>query len=97
MIVKGVDVTFDVIWRGAGGERTIVTFTHHFDPPDDFNAVPFEADAEGTAAPAVRGDTLILRMAASGATPGPSYIPNGDGALTQGRIPSLTLPVASPP
>ena len=91
-MLKSVDVTFDVIWRGSGGDRVVVSFSHHFDPPAGFDAVPFEADATGAEVPARDGDRLVLRWTAAGASSGPAFIPNADGANTNGRIPSLKLP-----
>ena len=91
-----VDITFDVLWRDAGGDHPIATWTHHFEPlVSSFDAIQYEEDAPGVAAPAKGNDQLILRMTAA---PGQYsadktlWIPNGDGANTHGRDPSLTLP-----
>lgn len=85
---------FDVLRRAGGSDEIIVSFTHHFDPPaEGFDAVRYEADAAGAAVDAAAGDLLVLRVTAvqsSGA--GPAFIPNADGRITNGRIPSLTLP-----
>jgi hypothetical protein len=95
IIIASVDVQFDVIWRSGGTDKTLVSFTHHFDKqPTGFDAVPFEAQADGMAAAASPGDQLVLRFTALTTdpdTPMP-YIPNGDGARTNGRIPTLMLP-----
>jgi len=95
IITESVDVTYDVIWRTAAGADTLlVSFNHHFDPlgGGSFDATPFEADGTGIAASAVDGDRLVLRFTAIGSTNTMAYIPNGDGRLTEGRIPNLTLP-----
>jgi hypothetical protein len=87
-------VQWDIIWRTTAGDDTVLaTFTHHFDPiPGNFDAQPFEAAAQAPAAPASPGDRLVLRYQAMNATVNMAYIPNGDGALTNGRIPSIILP-----
>lgn len=93
-MLAAADVSFDVLWRNAAGDHPIVSFSHHFDPqPSGFNAVAYEADAPGLAAPARSNDQLILRFGAQGAaTASVLAIPNSDGARAMGRIPSLTLP-----
>jgi len=93
-ITKAVDVRFDIVWRATRGSDTVLaTASHHFDPPaagpGQFDAVEYETDVAGIAAPAVPGDQLVLRFTV---TAGSGYIPNGDGALVNGRIPNLTLP-----
>jgi hypothetical protein len=94
IIFDSVDVTFDVLWRSSAGDMKLVEFSHHFDPqPSGYNAVPFEADAVGVAAPAHAGDKLVLRFSASQSTAqGLLYQPNSDGANAMGRIPSVKLP-----
>ena len=96
IVLDPVDITFDVLWRDAGGDHPVVSFTHHFDPPSaGFNAVLYEADAAGVAAKAKSNDQLVLRMtAAPGSYPPDTmlWIPNGDAEQTHGRDPSLTLP-----
>ena len=70
-----------------------MSFTHHFDPPKGFDAVRYEADADGAAVAASPGDELVLRMTAVQASGnGPAFIPNADGGFAGGRIPSLALP-----
>jgi hypothetical protein len=93
------DVTFAVLWRSSDGQdHPIVSFTHSFPasgPPMNgyAPAIAYEADAMGVAAPAQANDLLVLRFTATG-NPNDTtlFIPNGDGAKAQGRIPSLTLP-----
>ena len=97
VVFQPVDVTFDVLWRDASNvDHPIVSWTHHFDPqPSGFNAVQYEDNALGAAVPAKGNDQLVLRFSAPpGGYPDGTmlWIPNGDGALTQGRDPSLTLP-----
>ena len=93
LILADVEMTFDVIWRGGGGDQVVVSFAQHFTQVSDADAERFEADAAGAAIAAKAGDQLVLRMTAvRSATTHTAYIPNADGSLTHGRIPSLTLP-----
>ena len=92
IIVGACDVTYDLFWRDAAGEHAIASWEHHFDPPPaGFDAQPFEGDAVAVAASNARGDALVLRFTVQSAE-AIAYIPNGDGAKTNGRIPMLTLP-----
>jgi hypothetical protein len=97
IVLADVDVRFEIIWKAAGGAETvIVAFDHHFDRPegdDAFRAVPFDGEATAPAIDAASGDTLTLRITAV-ASPrtGPVFIPNADGELAGGRIPSIALP-----
>ena len=93
IVLAPADVTFEVAWDHAGTDTPIVSFTHHFDPPSGSPyAVPFEADAMGTAAPTVENDLLVLTISVANSTSGSAFIPNADGPHAMGRIPSLTLP-----
>jgi hypothetical protein len=101
VIIAACDVRFDLLRRpaGGGGDVTIATFTHHFDPkppqPDghpDFSAVAYEDTASAAAVDARAGDLLVWRFSVSGTTAPTAYIPNGDGANAQGRIPFIDLP-----
>lgn len=99
-IIASVDVRFELIWRsrgadgGTGGTDVVLaSFDHHFDPQaSGFDAVAFEGDAAGPAAAARAGDQLVLRFTASNTTASTAYVPNGDGAQANGRIPYVDLP-----
>ncbi len=92
-VFASVDIRYDLLWRSAGGDVTLATWSHHFDPrPSGFDAVPFEADAQAAAVAAVSGDHLVLRFTASNTTDQTAFIPNGDGPHSNGRIPYLDLP-----
>lgn len=88
-------VRFDVLVRPAdgGAERLVVRFEHHFqrDPQRRFDAVRYDDRAAGAADPARPGDLLTLRVTPLDSDGG-SYILNGDGTRTGGRIPRLDLP-----
>jgi hypothetical protein len=93
LVLEPVDVHFEVIWRAGQTDQTLVSFDHHFDPqPSGFNAVAFDGTATGLAASAHAGDELVLRFTASNTTAQTAYLPNGDGASANGRIPSIQLP-----
>jgi hypothetical protein len=92
IVIDACDVTYDLLWRDAAGDHAVASWQHHYDPPPSgFDAAPFEADASGAAAPNARGDALVLRFTVQ-STQSIAYIPNGDGAKTNGRIPQLTVP-----
>lgn len=96
IIIEPVDVTFELLVRPADGsaDNALATFTHHFDPLPDgvYEAQPFEETAEVAAVDPAEGDRLIFRYGAESAGLSMAYVPNGDGALTGGRIPSIELP-----
>jgi hypothetical protein len=94
IIIEPVDVLFEIIWRGDAGDDVLWSIPHHFDPwgGGNFDAVPFEVSTELEAVAAAAGDQLILRYQAMNATIGMAYIPNGDGAEHNGRIPFIELP-----
>lgn len=79
-------------------DEEVVSFRHHFDPQPNggFDAVRYEEDASAPAVDAKAGDLLVWRFSLPGPDGGggsPSaYIPNGDGPLTRGRYPSITVP-----
>lgn len=93
--LQSVDVRFELIHRPAGGDdRELAAFDRHFDPrPDgEYRAQPFEHEEELAAVDAASGDQLVLRYTGDGSELMMAWIPNGDGALTGGRIPYLDLP-----
>jgi hypothetical protein len=94
IIIEPVDAQFDLIWRAGGVDTPLAIWTHHFDPqpPGNFDAVAYEETKLAAPVPAEPGDLLILRYQAMNATVNMAYIPNGDGANSNGRIPNLTLP-----
>jgi hypothetical protein len=93
VIIEPVDVTFEILWRGAAGDEVVATFEHRFEPQEEgFDAVHYEATREAAAVPAEAGDELVLRYRAANATISMAYIPNGGGERYGGRIPFLDLP-----
>ena len=94
---KPVTVRFDIIWRTSGGHDVVLaTTTHAFEPhprgPTFFDAILFETDLPGIAAPANPGDSLVLVFTTISGDSDAYYIPNGDGALVNGRIVNIKLP-----
>jgi hypothetical protein len=90
-------VRFDVIWRDAASKDTVLaTATHIFQErpagPAHDDAVAYETDLTGIAAPARPGDKLILKFSVVAGDPDGNYTPNGDGPTANGRYPNLTLP-----
>lgn len=95
IIVASVDVHFEIVLREAGGGDTVLAgFDHHFDPNGggNFDAVPFEATADIAANDSDVGDQVVLRIVTTGTEEPTAYIPNGDGANANGRIPFIALP-----
>lgn len=94
VILRAVDVTFQVVWAHGDTEDVIGEVTQHFDPRPGgkFDAEPCDLEIEGTAIAHEVGDQLILRFLGANTTSDQAYIPNGDGSHAKGRIPNLTLP-----
>lgn len=93
IIIRPVDTTFDLIWRRGTTDMTLVSWTKSFEPlPGSFDAQPYEVDMTAPAIDFQAGDQLVFRYSAANTTSTDAYIPNGDGALSNGRIPNITLP-----
>ena len=94
VIIKPVDVTFDLLVRRGTTDTILVTWMKHWDPqPTGFDAQAYEVDQMcPTTGAFATGDQLIFRYSAANTTASEAYIPNGDGALSHGRIPHFTLP-----
>lgn len=94
IIIRGVDVTFDLIWRRDTTDTTLATWMQHFEPLPgaSFDAQPYEVDMPAVAIDFVAGDKLVFRYSGANTTSAEAYIPNGDGELANGRIPNITLP-----
>jgi hypothetical protein len=98
---NNVRVRFEVRTRAASAvddraDQVLVGVENvfHRDAANPYNAVQFEAAADGQASDAQAGDKLVLRIVAlpNDSDPGAMYIPNADGVYHAGRIPSLKLP-----
>jgi hypothetical protein len=98
VITAPVDVNFALIWRRPPGLDTqLAAWSKHWEPrgPGMFDAQPYEVDMAAPAIDFQPGDQLVFRYAGAGTTgttSSESFIPNGDGPNSNGRIPSITLP-----
>ena len=93
IIIRPVDVTFDLIWRRGTTDMTVATWMQHWEPlPGSFDAQPYEVDEPGSAIDFQAGDLLVFRYTGANTTSSEAYIPNGDGESAHGRIPHFTLP-----
>ena len=94
MIIKPVDVTFDLIWRRGTTDTPLATWQQHFDPLPAATSTRSRTSTTRTA-PAIDfqpGDQLVFRYTGANTTSHEAYIPNGDGDRSNGRIPNITLP-----
>lgn len=93
IIIRPVDATFFLIHRRGDTDVELATWTQHFDPlPEGFDAQPYELDVQAPAIDRQEGDQLVFRYQGANTTASMAFIPNGDGALANGRIPNITLP-----
>ena len=93
IVIVSVDAQFDLMHRRGADTTVLVSWTQHFEPlPDSFDAQPYEVDKAAPAIDFAAGDKLVFRYSATGTTLSEAWIPNGDGKLSGGRIPSITLP-----
>lgn len=94
IVIRPIDVTFDLVWRHAGGDTLLATHTRHFEPLPNgvIGAQECEVELEAQAIDRAPGDQLIWRYSGANSTTSMAWIPNGDGPLTGGRIPNITLP-----
>lgn len=94
IIIGPVDVTFTLIWRRGQTDTNLAQWMRHWDPlpGGGYDAQPYEVDMAAPAIDWKAGDQLVFRYAAANTTTANAFIPNGDGAIAHGRIPSITLP-----
>jgi hypothetical protein len=94
IIIRPVDVVFELIHRRGGADVQLATWMEHFEPLGGgvYTAQPYELDVEAPAIDFASGDELVFRYTGAGSTAMMAFIPNGDGYITGGRIPNITLP-----
>ncbi|MEO7097098.1 MAG: hypothetical protein ABI175_27810 [Polyangiales bacterium] len=94
IVIRSVDVTFDLIWRRGGTDTNLATWLQHFDPLPGgvFKAQAYEIDQDAAAIDFQSGDQFIFRYSGANTTSQQAFIPNGDGKSADGRIPNITLP-----
>jgi hypothetical protein len=96
IIIRPVDVTFDLIWRSGDTDMVLATWDQHFDPNPgaNFDAQPYELDVDAPAIDFSPGDQFVFRYSATNTSEAEAFIPNGDGTLADGRIPNFTFPTS---
>ena len=94
IIIRPVDVTYDLIWRRGGTDMVLATWSEHWEPLPgaNFDAQAYEKDVDAQAIDFEPGDQLVFRYSGMNTTSSEAYIPNGDGTSANGRIPNFTLP-----
>ena len=94
IVIRAIDVTFDLVHRRAGVDTLLATATQHFDPlpAGMFTAQACDIDMDAPAIEAIPGDEFVFRYSGANTASSNGYIPNGDGATADGRIPNITLP-----
>jgi hypothetical protein len=94
IVLDTVDVTFSLILRRGATDTTLAEWTRHWDPlpGGGYDAQAYEVDEVAPAIQFEPGDQLVFRYAGANTTSPDAFVPNGDGARTGGRIPSITLP-----
>lgn len=94
IIIRAVDVRFELLHRRGGEDVQLATWTAHFEPlgGGQYRAQPYELDVDAPAIDFAKGDQFVFRYTGIASTAAMAFIPNGDGELTGGRIPNLTFP-----
>ena len=92
IIIRAVDVQFELIHRRGATDVPLATWMAHFEPIGEYTAQPYELDVEAPAIAFEPGDELVFRYTGLTSTVPMAFIPNGDGHITNGRIPNITLP-----
>lgn len=95
IIIRAVDVRFELLHRRGGQDiAQLATWTAHFEPLSggDYRAQAYELDVDAPAIDFADGDQFVFRYTGIDSTAIMAFIPNGDGAITGGRIPNITFP-----
>ena len=94
IIIRAVDVQFDLIWRRDTTDTTLATWSEHFEPlpGGSFKAQPYEIDQAAQAIDFEPGDLFIFKYSGSNTMSSMAFIPNGDGPTNGGRFPQIILP-----
>ena len=93
IVIAPVDVKFELMARHGTDTVVLATWSKHFDPlATGYDAQPYEVDMTGAKIDFVKGDKLVFKFSGANTIQSDAWIPNGDGGLSQGRIPNLTLP-----
>lgn len=94
--VESIDATWQLFLRGPDDTTPAVllhTFDHNYerDPVKRFDAVKYEESASITGG-GDAGSRLTVKITPLTGGPNAFFLPNGDGATTNGRIPHFVLP-----
>jgi hypothetical protein len=94
IIIRAIDVTFDLVHRRGATDVLLATWDQHFEPIGGgvYGAQAYELSVDAPAIDFRDGDQLVFRYAGANSTAMMAFIPNGDGHITGGRIPNITLP-----
>ena len=94
IIIRSIDVAFELIQRRGSDDTQLVTWSQHFDPLPGgvYTAQAYEVDEAAPAIDFKSGDQFVFRFSGMNSTSTQAFIPNGDGAKANGRIPNITLP-----
>lgn len=94
IITASVDARFTLIRRRGAMDTTLAQWTQHWEmlPGGIYDAQPYEVDMTAPAIDWKSGDQLVFRYEDAGRADANAFIPNGDGARSHGRIPSIRLP-----
>lgn len=93
IVVSAVDVSFKLMVENGGNIVVLSEWSKHFDPlSTGYDAQAYEVDKQTPAITFAPGDKLVFRYTASASSKADAWIPNGDGMLSHGRIPNVTLP-----
>jgi hypothetical protein len=95
IVIRAVDVAFALVHRRGGADLVeLASWTQHFEPlgGGQYTAQAYELDVDAPAIAFRSGDELVFRYTGLASTVMVAFIPNGDGRITGGRIPSITLP-----
>jgi hypothetical protein len=95
IVIVPIDVTFDLVHRRDGADTTLATWMQHFEPIGGgvYKAQAYELEVPAPAINFKSGDQLVFRYTGGTSTSTMTgFIPNGDGHITDGRIPNITLP-----
>ena len=88
-----VDMTFELLHRRGATDDVVTMWSEHFDPASaSFAAQLYSKDMAGKKVDFADGDKLVFRFTAANTIESDSWIPNGDGQMSQGRVPNFTLP-----
>ena len=83
----------ELMARHGTDNFVLSTWSKHFDPlTTGYDAQAYEVDKSVAPIDYAAGDELVFRYTASNTTKAEAWIPNGDGKLSNGRIPNITLP-----